>query len=110
MLTISGLRDEYNGLKSNARQPPVTFNDLHGILSDHDYQINKSATLPVTSPQVYAAATGGNLSNSLPDLTAIQSQISSLHMLASQLGYQLHPIGSNNTQSQANYVSQPSNN
>lgn len=33
MLTISGLRDEYNGLKSNllARHPSITFNDLHGL-------------------------------------------------------------------------------
>lgn len=38
MLTILGLQDEYNGLKSNllARLPPVTFNDLHGLLFDHD--------------------------------------------------------------------------
>nr|KAJ0224458.1 hypothetical protein LSAT_V11C100013840 [Lactuca sativa] len=33
MLTISGLRDEYNGLKSNllAHHPPSTFSDLHVV-------------------------------------------------------------------------------
>nr|KAJ0193130.1 hypothetical protein LSAT_V11C800422040 [Lactuca sativa] len=113
MLTISGLRDEYNGLKSNllARHPPITFSDLHGILSDHDYMINKSATVPITaSPQVFVAATGGTPSNSLPDITTIQSQLNSLSLLASQLGYQLNPIGSNNTQTQANYASRPPSN
>lgn len=113
MLTISGLPDEYNGLKSNlmARHPPSTFSDLHGILSDHDYMINRSATVPVTaSPQVFVAATGGTPSDSLPDITTIQSQLNSLSLLASQLGYQLNPISSNNTQTQANYASRPSSN
>ena len=46
MLTISGLRDEYNGLKSTllARQPPVTFSDLHGLLSDLLDMVSKVST------------------------------------------------------------------
>ena len=38
MLVIAGLRDDYNGLKSTllSRQVPTTFNELHGLLSDHD--------------------------------------------------------------------------
>lgn len=41
MFVVSSLRDEYNGLKSNllAREHPIAFVELQGLLSDHDYMI-----------------------------------------------------------------------
>lgn len=52
MLVISGLREEYNGLKSTllARQVPTAFTELYGLLSDHDYMVKKSAPV-VSSPR-----------------------------------------------------------
>lgn len=43
MLVISGLREEYNSLNSTliARQPPVAFLELSGLLADHEYMIKK---------------------------------------------------------------------
>ncbi|XP_052626864.1 protein FAR1-RELATED SEQUENCE 3-like [Lactuca sativa] len=45
ILVISGLREEYNGLKSTllARQSPTSFQDLHGLLVDHDFMIKKNS-------------------------------------------------------------------
>lgn len=44
MLVISGLREEYNSLNSTliARQPPVAFLELSGLLADHEYMIKKN--------------------------------------------------------------------
>nr|KAJ0192556.1 hypothetical protein LSAT_V11C800408190 [Lactuca sativa] len=55
MLAISELSDEYNGLKSNllARFPPITFHEQHGLLSDHEFMINRS--LPLV-PQAFTPA------------------------------------------------------
>ncbi|GJX29430.1 putative RNA-directed DNA polymerase, partial [Tanacetum coccineum] len=67
MLVISGLREEYNGLKSTllARQIPTAFTELHGLLSDHDYMVKKSA--PVVSPaQAFAAASTNHPSPANP--------------------------------------------
>ena len=94
MLAISGLREEYNGLKSTllARHPPISFNELHGLLSDHDYMINKPITTTATaSPQVFATST--------------RNAIQSLQQLASQLGFQLNPIASQQPSPQAFYAS-----
>ncbi|XP_022020042.1 uncharacterized protein LOC110920115 [Helianthus annuus] len=57
MLTISGLREEYNGLKANllARSPPINFDELHGLLCDHDYMITKFLPTQATSPQAFVA-------------------------------------------------------
>ncbi|XP_076881012.1 uncharacterized protein LOC143529003 [Bidens hawaiensis] len=43
MLAVFGRREEYNGLKSTllGRQFPVAFNELQGLLSDHDYMLGK---------------------------------------------------------------------
>ncbi|KAL8251826.1 hypothetical protein R6Q59_035519 [Mikania micrantha] len=45
MLVVSGLWEEYNGLKSNilTHQSPIAFSDLHGLLSFHDFMIRKLA-------------------------------------------------------------------
>ncbi|GJZ49090.1 retrovirus-related pol polyprotein from transposon TNT 1-94 [Tanacetum coccineum] len=46
MLVISGLREEYNRLKTTitTRQSPTTFSELHALLSDHDYMLKKLAS------------------------------------------------------------------
>ncbi|GKB66239.1 ribonuclease H-like domain-containing protein [Tanacetum coccineum] len=46
MLVVSGLREEYNGLKTtiNARQSLTAFSELHALLSDHDYMLGKTRT------------------------------------------------------------------
>ncbi|GKE18175.1 hypothetical protein Tco_1425752, partial [Tanacetum coccineum] len=44
MLVVSGLRKEYNGLKTTitARQSLTSFSELHALLSDHDYMLGKT--------------------------------------------------------------------
>ncbi|GJU04721.1 nucleotide-binding alpha-beta plait domain-containing protein [Tanacetum coccineum] len=44
MLTVSGLREQYNGLKTTitACQSPTAFSELHALLSDHDYMLGKT--------------------------------------------------------------------
>lgn len=46
MLDISGLREEYNSLKSTIvhRHPPVMFFELHSLLADHEYLVKKTST------------------------------------------------------------------
>nr|GEW28183.1 retrovirus-related Pol polyprotein from transposon TNT 1-94 [Tanacetum cinerariifolium] len=46
MLVVSGLHEEYNGLKTTitSRQSPTAFSELHALLSDHDYMIGKTCT------------------------------------------------------------------
>nr|GFD32739.1 nucleotide-binding, alpha-beta plait [Tanacetum cinerariifolium] len=41
MIAVSGLREEYNRLKTTitVRQIPTAFNELHALLSDHDYML-----------------------------------------------------------------------
>ncbi|GKE47858.1 nucleotide-binding alpha-beta plait domain-containing protein, partial [Tanacetum coccineum] len=50
MLAVSGLRKEYNGLKTTitARQSPTAFSELYALLSDHDYMLGKTRA-PVAS-------------------------------------------------------------
>ncbi|KAJ0925650.1 hypothetical protein HanRHA438_Chr04g0162111 [Helianthus annuus] len=62
MLVISGLRDEYNGLKSNliGRQYPTTFSELPGLLADHDYMIQKAVPTVPPVPPVQAFTTANN--------------------------------------------------
>lgn len=51
MLSISGLRDEYNGMESNhpVCSPLIAFNEFHDLLSDHDFMINKSSSTSVST-------------------------------------------------------------
>nr|GEV53442.1 G-type lectin S-receptor-like serine/threonine-protein kinase At4g27290 [Tanacetum cinerariifolium] len=61
--TISGLREDYNGLKSTllARQAPIAFHELQRLLADHDYMIKQSVpAIPLqtgSSPQVFTTTT-----------------------------------------------------
>ncbi|GKD05950.1 hypothetical protein Tco_1180924 [Tanacetum coccineum] len=63
MLVVSGLREEYNGLKTTitARQSPVAFSELHALLSDHDYMLEKTRT-PIApyGPQAFYGARPSN--------------------------------------------------
>nr|GEW19919.1 hypothetical protein CTI12_AA517590 [Tanacetum cinerariifolium] len=44
MLVVSGLHEEYNGLKTTiiVRQSPTAFSELYALLSDHDYMLRKT--------------------------------------------------------------------
>ncbi|KAJ0727195.1 putative RNA-directed DNA polymerase [Helianthus annuus] len=99
MLTIAGLREEYNSLKGNllARNPPVQFNELYGLLTDHDYMITKNQEpQPSLIPQAYNSTT-----KQPPTINNIQSQLQNLQLLAAQLGYQLQPTPNTNQPSPA---------
>nr|KAJ0213411.1 hypothetical protein LSAT_V11C400161540 [Lactuca sativa] len=67
MLVLSGLREEYNGLKSTilARQVPIPFVDLHALLLDHDYMISKTSNelQPLSSQQPQAHYTNRSHNN-----------------------------------------------
>ncbi|MFS7932954.1 hypothetical protein Hanom_Chr04g00374051 [Helianthus anomalus] len=99
MLTIAGPRDEYNGLKSNllARSPPVAFNELHGLLSDHDYMLNRLLSVPVAashSSQPFAVVATTSVQPDSIGIDGIQQQLQSLQLMAAQIGYQLQPATS----------------
>ncbi|MFS7966263.1 putative transcription factor interactor and regulator CCHC(Zn) family [Helianthus anomalus] len=104
ILTLSGLREEYNGLKANllARSPPVTFNELHGLLSDHDYMIAKihGVSSAASNPQAFLAIAAPTATPP-PNLNTVQQQLSNLQLMAAQFGYQLNPMGASNSQPQA---------
>ncbi|XP_076948605.1 uncharacterized protein LOC143620920 [Bidens hawaiensis] len=57
MLVLSGLREEYNGFKSTilGRQFSSAFIEIHGLLADHDYMINKTA-VHISPTQAFIAA------------------------------------------------------
>ncbi|GJT42763.1 nucleotide-binding alpha-beta plait domain-containing protein [Tanacetum coccineum] len=77
MLSVSGLREEYNSLKTaiTARQSPTAFSELHALLSDHDYMLGKTrAPAPyITSSFAANYAVG---SPSMPE--SRQAQLSEL--------------------------------
>ncbi|KAJ0483795.1 putative RNA-directed DNA polymerase [Helianthus annuus] len=100
MLTISGLRSEYNGFKSSAlaRVPAVTFVELHGLLSDYDF-MHRTTT---AAPQAFTAVTAAD--PLLRPNVLQQSQLQTLQQLATNLGFQLNPLVSPNPQPQAFYA------
>ncbi|GJU67166.1 putative RNA-directed DNA polymerase [Tanacetum coccineum] len=107
MLVVSGLREEYNGLKTTitARQSPTAFSELHALLSDHDYMLGKTrAPAPsITSSFVATYVVG---SPSMPE--ARQAQLSELTAQLSALRFQMSPIAPSGPQ--AFYGVLPSNN
>lgn len=106
MLVISGLREEYNGLKSTllARQNPTSFTELYGLLSDHDYVIKKFT--PVISPaQAFTAVTTNRSSTTIT--SSQPDTMQALQQLVSQLGFQLQPL--NQPSSQAFFASRSQN-
>ncbi|GJV73098.1 tryptophan synthase beta chain 1 [Tanacetum coccineum] len=64
MFVVSGLREEYNALKTTiiARQSPTAFSEHHALLSDHDYMLGKTHTpIAPSGPQAfYGARTSNN--------------------------------------------------
>nr|GEU35571.1 hypothetical protein [Tanacetum cinerariifolium] len=63
MLVVSGLREEYNGLKTTiiARQSLTAFSELHALLSDHDYMLEKTHTpIAPNGPQTFYGARSSN--------------------------------------------------
>ncbi|KAJ0700404.1 putative RNA-directed DNA polymerase [Helianthus annuus] len=95
MLTLAGLREEYNGLKGTllGRLPPVSFHEIYSLLSDHDYVVTK---LVQNNPQAFLAATsnpsaGPGLLPNPPSLDQLQQQLQNIQLMASQLGFQLNP-------------------
>ncbi|GJU55994.1 nucleotide-binding alpha-beta plait domain-containing protein [Tanacetum coccineum] len=77
LLAVSGLREEYNGLKTTitARQSPTAFSELHALLRDHDYMLGKTRA-PAPSITSYFAANYAVGSPSMPE--ARQAQLSEL--------------------------------
>ncbi|KAD4385088.1 hypothetical protein E3N88_25256 [Mikania micrantha] len=91
MLVISGLREEYNGLKTTllTRQFAIPFSELHALLSDHDYMIKKSQ--PELSP-AQAFATVSSTRNPTNNISSVPPDtMQQLQQLVSHLGLQLQP-------------------
>nr|GEX21138.1 retrotransposon protein, putative, Ty1-copia subclass [Tanacetum cinerariifolium] len=57
MLVVSGLREEYNGLKTIiiSRQSLTAFSELHALLSDHDYMLEKTRAPAPSIPSSFIA-------------------------------------------------------
>ncbi|KAD7480518.1 hypothetical protein E3N88_03654 [Mikania micrantha] len=90
LLVIAGLRDEYHSLKGNivSRQQPPSFNELHALLSDHDFLVRKPpAIMPPT--QAYSAVTSPTPQQpssqlSHPTIQALQQLLTQLNISPSQ--------------------------
>nr|GEV39508.1 aluminum-activated malate transporter 13-like [Tanacetum cinerariifolium] len=91
MLAVSGLREEYNGLKTTitSRQSPTAFSELHALLSNHDYMLGKTC-VPAPSFTLSFATNYAVGSQSMPE--ARQAQLSKLTAQLSALGFQVSPI------------------
>nr|GEX83082.1 putative ribonuclease H-like domain-containing protein [Tanacetum cinerariifolium] len=107
MLVVSGLREEYYGLKTTitARQSSTAFSELHALFSDHDYMLGKTRA-PAPSITSSFAANYAVGSPSMPE--ARQAQISELIAQLSALRFQVSPIAPSGPQ--AFYDVRPSNN
>ncbi|GJY25581.1 nucleotide-binding alpha-beta plait domain-containing protein [Tanacetum coccineum] len=91
MLAVSGLREEYNGLKTTitAHQCPTAFRELHALLSDHDYMLGKTRALAPSITSSFAA----NYAMGSPSMSeACQAQLSELTAQLNALGFQVSPI------------------
>ena len=99
MLAVSGLREEYNSLKSTIadRQLPTTFTEHHALLSDHDYMIGK--TQFSTTPTVQAFHTTTN-AVATPSASALAEQLGPLTAALNSLGFNIVPESSTSSPSQ----------
>ncbi|KAJ0610987.1 putative RNA-directed DNA polymerase [Helianthus annuus] len=96
MLVVSGLREEYNGVKQIlfSRDYTAVFTELPALLADHEYMIKK----PISDvPPVHAFTAHTTPSSSIPDET-----LQSLQQLVTKLGFQLQPQSSSSSASTAN--------
>jgi hypothetical protein len=88
MLVISGLRDDYQGVKTTALSRQLVFNELHALLSYHEYMLKKS--MPVVSPTRAFLASVKPAPNSTSGTPAPSADvIQVVHNLAAQLGIQV---------------------
>nr|GEV38498.1 hypothetical protein [Tanacetum cinerariifolium] len=103
MLVVSGLREEYNGLKTTitSRQSPTAFRELHALLSDHDYILGKTRA---PAPSITSSFATNRAMGSPRMLEARQAQLSEL----TAHGFQVSPIAPSGPQ--AFYGVRPSNN
>ncbi|KAM0038591.1 putative RNA-directed DNA polymerase [Helianthus debilis subsp. tardiflorus] len=93
MLVVAGLREEYNGVKQAlfARQFTAVFNELPGLLADHEFLIQKPAAESAPA-QAFTAATPANSASASSDT------VQAIQQLVARLGYQLQPLsGSTNS-------------
>ncbi|KAJ0500301.1 putative RNA-directed DNA polymerase [Helianthus annuus] len=110
MFILSGLRAEYDGLKSNllGRETPISLNELSALLSNHDYMLHKNDPVSAATPSAFTTVT----SDGLPPPSATQppanqqsaANLLTVQQLASQLGYSLTP----NSPSQALFTNRSS--
>ncbi|XP_052623590.1 uncharacterized protein LOC128128866 [Lactuca sativa] len=84
-----------------ARQVPTSFQELHGLLADHDFMVKKS--IPAVAP-IQAFATTSSI-RSTP-MTTPPDALQTLQQLASQLGFQINPAPASSPQ--AFYTNCPS--
>ncbi|KAK9077447.1 hypothetical protein SSX86_005784 [Deinandra increscens subsp. villosa] len=87
MLVISGLREEYNGLKSTALSRQLVFNELHALLADHEYMLKKNTTA-LPPAQAFLAAASPNNATASPSQPNSEALLA-VQQLAAQLGLQL---------------------
>ncbi|KAJ9561084.1 hypothetical protein OSB04_006244 [Centaurea solstitialis] len=102
MLVISGLREEYHGLKTTALTRQLAFNELHAFFADHDYMLQKISTA-IHPTQAFTAA----LKSSLTTISAAppsDAAVQAVQQLAAQLGLQLQPSSHPASQPSAFYT------
>ncbi|MFS7950533.1 putative RNA-directed DNA polymerase [Helianthus anomalus] len=89
MLVVTGLREEYDGFKSQivGRSSPTPFSDLFTLLADHEYMIKKPDPSPAQAFTVTSnRPTPPSAAPSLPADT-----VQALQQIMSQLGLQVQP-------------------
>lgn len=101
MHVLTGLREEYNILKSTilGRQFPTAFSELNNLISDHDYMIKKPAPL---SAHAFAATTTSTPPSPAATPSIPTETLTALQQLMSSIGLTVQPQSS---QPLANYVS-----
>ncbi|KAK9047893.1 hypothetical protein SSX86_033145 [Deinandra increscens subsp. villosa] len=100
MLVVSGLREEYNGVKSAALSRQIAFNELHALFADHEFMLQKSNT---AVPPTQAFHTASSVKPA-PSPVSNQDAIKAVQNLAAQLGLQLHLPAANQQPPQAFYA------
>lgn len=98
MRVIYGLRKEYNGLKFTLlhRQASTYFQELKGLLADHEFMVKKS--MPTVTP-IQAFSTIANTRSTTASSPVPLDTLQTLQQLMSQLGLQLQPTPSISPQS-----------
>ncbi|KAK9057449.1 hypothetical protein SSX86_022284 [Deinandra increscens subsp. villosa] len=89
MLVISGLREEYNGLKTTALSRQLAFNELHALVADHEFMLKKHT--PVVPPAQAFLTKASTPSAAAPGSSALppNEAVLAVQQLASQLGLQV---------------------